>query len=147
MVETNEWRIWQNRWSSISCDHVRVLAPFLFTVHLARMHYVMLNTVILHSSREHPARQKESRFAPQSVLFNHPPPSFLPTCHRYLASSCHPSPSRSVVVSSPSNLVRPLVYRKRRRCIFRRVARGNFGTLTPEAGFWMVGLDTTRPLT
>lgn len=49
-------------------------------------------------------------------------------------------------VRPPSPL--PLsVHRKRTRCIFRREARGNFGTLTPEAGFWMVGLDTTRPLT
>lgn len=146
MVETNEWRIWQNRWSSISCDHVRVLAPFLFTVHLARMHYVMLNIVILHSSREHPARQKESRFAPQSVLFNPPPqfPPHMPPLPCQLVPPFSVSQRRRVFSLQPRP---PPVHRKRRRCIFRRVARGNFGTLTPEAGFWMVGLDTTRPLT
>ena len=78
------------------------------------------------------------------------PLGFHPTCRCYLAGSCyHPSPSFSKHrrVSSPTNPQPPPVHRKRRWCIFRREARGNFGTLTPEAGFWMVGLDTTRPLT
>lgn len=78
-----------------------------------RVRYVMANTVILHSSREHRERQKESRCAPLFPATRSIPDSF----HSPIP---HPRSAR-------------------RRCIFRREARGNSGTLTPEAGFWTWG--------
>lgn len=76
-----------------------------------------------------------------------PPPQFpphMPPLPCQLVPPFSVSQRRRVFSLQPRP---PPVHRKRRSCIFRRAARGNFGTLTPDAGFWMVGLDTTRPLT